>query len=70
MKGGQNQVTCQGGFNRDLGCFRVADFTHQDDVGVLAKHRPQDAGIPHPDVLLDGDLDDSVEVVFDRILDR
>jgi hypothetical protein len=37
VQGGQHQVAGLRGLDGDVGRFQVADFTHHDDVGILAQ---------------------------------
>jgi hypothetical protein len=50
------------------GGFQVADFTDKNRIGVLSKDGPQTARKRHADIRIDGDLDDAVDVILDRIL--
>jgi hypothetical protein len=56
--------------HRDLGGLEVADLADHHDVGVLAQDRAQHVREGEPDLALHLDLVDTLELVFDRILDR
>ncbi len=56
--------------DRDLRRFQVANFPDHDDIGILAKNRPQTSGEGHVRPLVDLRLPYSGQVVFDRILYR
>ena len=70
MEGGEDEVTGEGSLNGDLGGFGVSSFTHQDAIGVLPEERPEEASESESDSLVDGNLYDAVDFVFDRILCR
>lgn len=67
VEGGENQVSCESGFDGDLGGFKVADLTDHDDVGVLAEEGAEGGGKVEADVFVLLDLVDAVEVEFDGI---
>ena len=56
--------------HRDLGGFVVADFADHDDVGVLPQDRAQPPREGQIGARIDLRLGDTVEFVFDRVLDR
>jgi hypothetical protein len=60
----------QRGLHRVLGRFEVADLAHQHHVGVVPKDRPEARGKGQPDLRVDLDLVDPLELVLDRILGR
>ncbi len=59
----------QRGLDRDLRGLQIADLADHDHVRVVAQHRAQDVGEAEPDLRLDLDLVDAVELVLDRVLD-
>src|SRR5439155_6805004 len=65
----EHQVSGQRGANRDLRRLEVANFTHHDDVRVLAQDVAQADGKGQADVRAHRDLVDSFELVLDRLLD-
>ena len=69
VQGRKDQMAGQGRLDRDLGGLDVADLADHHDVGVLAQDRPQDIGEGKADAGLDLDLIDSVQLIFDRVLD-
>src|SRR5438067_10757120 len=54
----------------DLCRLEVAYFTDHDDVGIVAQKRAQCAREAQPDLWLDLDLVDALQMIFDRIFDR
>ena len=54
----------------DFGGLVVADFSDENDVRVVPQDRSQSGGERDADVGVDRDLDDAVDVVFDRIFGR
>ena len=63
----EDQVSCQRRLNRDFGDFLITDFTDQNDVRRLTKHRPEDLRESQSDVLANLALIDSFELIFDGI---
>ena len=70
MDGGQDEVPGQGGLDGDVGRLAVANLADHDDIRILAKDRPKAGGEGEPDLGVDLGLADSVDGIFDRILDR
>jgi len=68
MEGGEDQVAGECGLDGDGGGFLVTHFPDHDAVGVLAEEGAQDAGEIQADAFVDGDLDDTIDVIFDGIL--
>ena len=66
---GKNQVAGERGADGDIGGFAVADFTHHDDVRVLAHDVAQARGEGQADLRVDVDLVDPVHLVLHRIFD-
>ncbi len=66
----QNLVTGEGGLDRDIGGFVVANFTHHHDVRVLAQDRTQGRGKIESDIAARCNLINAHELVFDRVFDR
>src|SRR5262249_10928347 len=57
----EDEVPREGGLDRDLRRLEVADLADQDRVGVLAQDRAEAARVGEADLLVDLDLDDTVE---------
>src|SRR5438034_3437094 len=56
--------------DRDLGGFAVAHLAHHDDVRVMAQNGAQRRGERQADFGIDGDLRDTVDLVFDGVFHR
>jgi hypothetical protein len=69
VNGGENQMSGKGGLNGDLRGFLVADFADHDFVGVVAKDGTQAASKGEALFLVDRNLGDALELVFDGIFD-
>jgi hypothetical protein len=54
----------------DLRGFKVPDLADHDDVGILAQDRAQCTCKSELDLWIDLGLADTVERIFDRVLDR
>src|ERR1700691_535028 len=54
----------------DLRRLEITDFSHHDDVGVLAQDGAQPARESHLDLGVDLRLTDAVNEILDRVLDR
>ena len=67
MQRAEHQVSRQCCLNRDFGRFQVTDFTHQNRVRILPQNGSQAACECNPHIRVDGNLDDAVDVIFDRI---
>ena len=70
MQGRQHQVTCHGGTDTDFDRFGIAHLTHHDNVWILAQRGAQYARKGKPDPRINLHLADSIETIFDRVLDR
>ena len=57
-------------FHGDVGCFCITNFTHHDDVWILAQKRPQGSGKCQSSFFIDIDLVDSREMNFRGIFNR
>ena len=66
----EDQVPGQRGVDRNLRGLVVADLADHDLVGIVPQDRPQPARERQPLLLVDRNLRDAAELVFDRILDR
>ena len=58
----------QRGLHGDLRRLAIADFPHQHHVRVLAQNRTQPAGKGHLHFGVDLSLADTLQLIFDRIL--
>ena len=70
MDGRKDEVTGQRRLDGNLRGFRVANLAHHDLVRVVAKDRPQTARKGQSLLLVDRDLRDAAQLIFDRVLDR
>ena len=68
MQRRQHHVARDGGAQPDLRRLDIAHFPDQDHVRILAQSRAQHAAEGQLDLLVDLDLVDAVETVFNRIL--
>src|SRR5215831_7052631 len=66
---GKYQVAGQGRLNGDLRGLFVTNFTDHDLVRIVTQNRAQPAGKGQTLFLVHRDLRDSMQLVFDRILD-
>jgi hypothetical protein len=67
VQGGEHQVTGEGGVDGD-GCgLEVPNLTDHDDVGCLTQDGAEGGAKGHADILLDHDLVDAGEFVFDGV---
>src|SRR4030095_6356173 len=64
VEGGEHQVTGESGANANLRRLEVTRLTHEDDVGILAEEGAQAPREGAPDLVVDLDLIDALEVVF------
>ena len=69
MKGGQDHVAGEGGFDGDDRSLFVADLSDQDDVGIGAEDRLQGRGKGQAGFDVELDLVDPFELQLDRVLD-
>src|SRR6266581_2806092 len=69
VHGGEHQVPRERGLQGDLRGFGVADLPDHDLVRVVAQYRAQAPGEGEALLLVHRDLDDALELVFDRVLD-
>ena len=69
VQGGQHQMSGQRGLDRDTRGFQIAHLADHDDVRILAHDRTQRMGEIQPDRRFGLDLVDTLDLVFDRILD-
>src|SRR6185503_17950315 len=70
VQGGQHQVTRERGLDGDLRRLEIAHFADHDDVRILPEERAQRLAEGHPLRVVDGNLDDAFDVVFDGVLRR
>jgi hypothetical protein len=61
---GQHEVAGLGCLDGNLGGFEVADFTHHDDVGILAQKGLEREGEGEACLVVDVDLVDAGQVDF------
>ena len=69
MERAEDKVAGERGADGDFGGFEVAHFADHDDIRVAAQDAAEGGGEGQVDFRLHGDLDDAVELVFDRVLD-
>src|SRR5271154_362349 len=69
VHGGEYEVTGERGLNGDLCGFLVADFADHDLIRVMAQDGAQTAGEGEALFLVDGNLGDAAQLVFDGIFD-
>src|SRR5216684_127995 len=69
VDGSEDQVAGERGLDGDLSGFLVADFADHDLVRVVAQDGAQTAGEGEAFFLVDGNLGDATQLVFDRVLD-
>jgi len=70
VQGREHQVPGQRRPDRDLRRLQIARLADQDHVRVLAQERPQRRGEGAADAVVDLNLINSLQVVFDRIFGR
>src|SRR3989344_2224775 len=70
VQGRENQMTGQGGIDRDAGRFRVADLPDHDDIRVLPQYRAQSVGKVQSGPRVDLNLLNSADRVLDRVFYR
>jgi hypothetical protein len=70
VQGRQHEVPRQRRLHGHLGRLGVADFAHQNHVGILAEDRTQRRRKAKLHARIDLHLVDQFELVFDRVLDR
>ena len=63
-------MACKCRLNSNFGDFSVPNFTNQNDIWSLTKHRAEDRGKSKPDALPDLALVDAFEVVFHGVFGR
>ena len=69
MQCGEHEVPRQRGPDGEFCRFAVADFSHHDDVGVLAQERSQCRGESEVDFWVHRSLRDALQFVFDGLFD-
>ncbi len=70
VDGREHQVTGERRLNRDLRGLGVADFADHDLVGIVTQDRAQSARECQALFLVDRNLRNTANLVFDRILNR
>ena len=70
VEGAEHRVTGEGGLDGILCGFRIADFTDEDNVGVMAEDASQGGGKRQTDLRMDLDLIDAIELVLDGVFGR
>ena len=70
VEGREHEVSGKRGLDRDLGGLQVADFSDHHHVGVLTQEGAKHLGERVARLGVDRHLDDSVHIVFDRLLGR
>src|SRR5579863_4015006 len=69
VDGGENQVAGKRGLNRNLRSLGVANFVDHDLVRIVTQNGAQSAGKGQTLFLIDRDLRDAANLIFDRVLD-
>src|SRR5580692_3355347 len=64
---GENQVAGKRGLNRDLCRLGVTDFAHHDLVGIVTQNGSQSASESQALFLVDRNLSNAANLVFDRV---
>ncbi len=67
VEGREHQVPGEGRLDGNFGSLLVADFAHQDHIGVLPHDGTQPLGKGQFDLGIDLDLADAFDLVFNRI---
>ena len=70
MQGGENQVARQGCLDGDLRCCHVSHFPYQNTVRVLPQEGAENHWEIQADGFIDRNLDDAVNIVFNRVFCR
>src|SRR5712692_9332847 len=70
VNSGENQVTGECRLDGDLRGLVIADFAHHDLVGIVAQDGAQPAGKRQAFFLIDRDLRDPADLIFDRVFNR
>ena len=65
----EHQVAGQRRLNGDLRRFHVADFSDHDLVRIVTQNRAQSSRERQPFLLVDRNLRDAADLIFDRIFD-
>ena len=68
MQCAEHQVSSEAGLNGDLRRFKIADFTHQNDVGILTQETSQQLGEGEFLIVIHLTLNQSGNVIFNGIL--
>src|SRR5919106_6842278 len=63
-------MTCECGFDCDLGSFKIADLANHDYIGVLPKERAQTRSEIESYLVPNLNLVNPHQIVFDRIFGR
>ena len=67
MERRENEMTGERCLNGDLRCLEVASFADHDPIRVLPQKRAQYTSEGEPDCFVNGNLNDSVQIVFNRL---
>src|SRR5262249_12918946 len=70
VQGGQDHVPRESGLDRNTAGLGVPDLADHDDVGVGPEHRLEAGGGGEAGLAVNADLVHTVQLVFDRVLDR
>ena len=70
VDGGEDEVAGERGVDGDMRSFLVSDFADEDLVRIVAQNSAQAAGEGETLFLVDRNLGDALELIFDRIFDR
>ena len=67
MQRGEDQMTGERSLNCDLGGLEIARFANHDPIRILPKKSAQYPRKSQPDGFVHRHLNDSLEIVFDRL---
>ncbi len=68
MQRAEHEMAGQGGLDRDFRGFGIPDFTHHDDIGVLAQEGAQRVGKRQADIRAHQHLVDTAHLILNRLL--
>jgi hypothetical protein len=68
VKGGENQVACEGGTDHEFCSLLIARFSDEDDIGILTQESPETGRKGQTDLFVHLGLANEGKIEFDRIL--